>query len=249
MIVLKSKHELGLMREAGKIVAEAHEAIRRAVRPGVSTGKLNDIAEEVILKHGATASFKGYNGFPSAICASPNEVVVHGFPSYDRILLEGEIISVDIGAHYKGYHGDSAKTHAVGAVSEDVELLIRETRASFYKGLEQAVIGNRISDISHAVQEYAESFGLSVIRDFVGHGIGRDLHEDPPVPNYGRAGRGPRLDEGMVIAVEPMIALGTYKVKILDDGWTTVTLDGKYAAHYEHTIAITADGPELLTLL
>jgi methionine aminopeptidase, type I len=207
------------------------------------------MAEQYIRKCNAIPSFKGYGGFKGSICASINSVVVHGIPSKDTILKNGDIISIDIGALYNGYHGDSAKTHGVGDISEKDEELIAVTRQSFYEGFKKAVVGNRLSDISNAVQVYAEKYGFSVIRDYVGHGVGENLHEDPQVPNYGKPGRGPRLQEGMVLAIEPMIATGTYKVKVLSDGWTAVTLDNKNAAHYEHTIAITSGEPELLTIL
>lgn len=249
MIIIKSNHEIELMREAGKIVAETHALLKEAVRPGISTYELDRLAEKNILKYGATPSFKGYGGFSGSICASPNEVVVHGIPSRDIILKEGDIISIDIGAYYKGYHGDSAKTHAVGEISEEDARLIEVTRQSFYEGIKFARLGFRLSDISSAVQEYAESHGFSVVRDFIGHGVGKDLHEDPEIPNYGRPGRGPRLAKGMVLAIEPMINQGTYRVKVLGDGWTAVTLDGKKSAHYEHSIAITEDEPMILTQL
>ncbi|MDO4721188.1 MAG: type I methionyl aminopeptidase [Peptostreptococcaceae bacterium] len=249
MIIIKSNHEIELMREAGKIVAETHALLKEAVRPGVSTYELDRLAEKNILRYGATPSFKGYGGFSGSICASPNEVVVHGIPSKDIILKEGDIISIDIGAYYKGYHGDSAKTHAVGEISEEDAKLIEVTKQSFYEGIKFARLGFRLSDISSAVQEYAESHGFSVVRDFIGHGVGKDLHEDPEIPNYGRPGRGPRLAKGMVLAIEPMINQGTYRVKVLGDGWTAVTLDGKKSAHYEHSIAITEDEPMILTQL
>lgn len=249
MIILKSKKEIELIREAGKIVAYAHEMVREAVKPGVSTFELDLIAYKAILKHGATPSFKGYHGFPGSICASKNEVVVHGIPKKSDILKEGDIISIDIGACYKGYHGDAAKTHPVGIISEEDSILINETRASFYKGIEQALIGKRLSDISHAIQSHVEDYNLSVVREFVGHGIGQSLHEDPQIPNYGPPDRGPRLESGMVLAIEPMINQGTYKVQVLEDGWTVVTMDKKKSSHYEHTIAITDNGPDILTVL
>lgn len=249
MITLRSKHEIELIREAGKIVAEAHAAVKEAIRPGISTKELDKIAYDIILKHGAEPSFLGYGGFPASICASPNEVVVHGIPSEKTILKEGDIISIDIGAFKNGYHGDSAKTHPVGKISLEDEQLIKETRNSFYKGIEQAIEGNRLSDISHAIQQYVEAYGYSVVRDLVGHGIGRNLHEDPPIPNYGPPGKGPKLQTGMVLAIEPMINRGTYEVHVLEDNWTVVTDDGKRSAHYEHTIAITENGPQILTML
>ncbi|MDR1774809.1 MAG: type I methionyl aminopeptidase [Clostridioides sp.] len=248
MIIIKSKKEIELMREAGKIVAETHDILKKAIRPGISTSELDAIAEENIKKYNAYPSFLGYGGFKGSICASINDVVIHGIPG-ERILKEGDIISIDIGAYYKGYHGDSAKTHGVGQISDEDRKLIEVTKECFYKGIEFAKMGFRLSDISHAVQSHAENNGFSVVRDFVGHGVGSDLHEDPPVPNYGVAGKGPRLKEGMVIAVEPMINAGTYKVKVLGDGWTTVTIDGKKSAHYEHTIAITEGEPLILTSL
>lgn len=249
MITIKSKSQIQKLKDAGKIVAETHQLLKEAIREGISTYDLDQMAEQYIRKCNAIPSFKGYGGFKGSICASINSVVVHGIPSKDTILKNGDIISIDIGALYNGYHGDSAKTHGVGDISEKDEELIAVTRQSFYEGFKKAVVGNRLSDISNAVQVYAEKFGFSVIRDYVGHGVGENLHEDPQVPNYGKPGRGPRLQEGMVLAIEPMIATGTYKVKVLSDGWTAVTLDNKNAAHYEHTIAITAGEPELLTIL
>ena len=249
MITIKSKSQIQKLKDAGKIVAETHQLLKEAIREGISTYDLDQIAEKYIRKCNALPSFKVYGGCNGSICASINSVVVHGIPSKDTILKNGDIISIDIGALYNGYHGDSAKTHGVGDISEKDKELIAVTRQSFYEGFKKAVVGNRLSDISNAVQTYAESFGFSVIRDYVGHGVGENLHEDPQVPNYGKPGRGPRLQEGMVLAIEPMIATGTYKVKVLSDGWTAVTLDDKNAAHYEHTIAITAGEPELLTIL
>lgn len=250
MIILKSKKkEIEFIREAGKIVAYAHELLREAIKPGISTFELDEIAYRAIVKHNASPSFKGYGGFPASICASKNDVVVHGIPRKDDILMEGDIISIDIGAEYKGYHGDAAKTHPVGKITEDDARLIRETRESFYKGIEQALVGKRLSDISHAIQSHVEEFGFSVVREFVGHGVGRSLHEDPQIPNYGPPDRGPRLESGMVLAIEPMINQGTYKVQVLEDGWTVKTIDGKKSSHYEHTIAITDNGPDILTKL
>ena len=249
MIILKTKKEIEFIREAGKIVAYAHELLREAIKPGISTFELDEIAYRAIVKHNASPSFKGYGGFPASICASKNDVVVHGIPRKDDILMEGDIISIDIGAEYKGYHGDAAKTHPVGKITEDDARLIRETRESFYKGIEQALVGKRLSDISHAIQSHVEEFGFSVVREFVGHGVGRSLHEDPQIPNYGPPDRGPRLESGMVLAIEPMINQGTYKVQVLEDGWTVKTIDGKKSSHYEHTIAITDNGPDILTKL
>ncbi len=246
MIVIKSKQQIELMREAGKIVAETHQILKEAVRPGISTLELDKIAEDNIRKYNAIPSFKGYGGFPGSICASVNDEVVHGIPS-SRILKEGDIVSLDIGAYYKGYHSDSAKTHGVGVISEEDRKLIEVTKQSFYEGIKFAKEGYRLSDISHAIQEYVEKYGFSVVRDLVGHGIGAQLHEDPQIPNYGLPGKGPRLQSGMVLAIEPMINAGRYKVKILSDDWTVVTADGKKSAHYEHTIAITEDEPIILS--
>ena len=248
MIIIKSKQEIELMREAGKIVADTHEVLRQAVAPGITTMELDKIAEENIKKYNATPSFKGYGGFSGSICASINEEVVHGIPG-NRVLKDGDIISLDIGAYYKGYHGDSAKTHGVGVRSEEDRKLIEVTRESFYEGIKFARVGYRLSDISHAVQVHAEKHGYSLVRDLVGHGVGTDLHEDPQVPNYGPPGKGPRLQEGMVLAIEPMVNAGRYQVKTLADGWTTITVDGKKSAHYEHTIALTSDEPLILTKL
>ena len=248
MIYIKSRQEIELMREAGKIVAEAHELVREAIKPGITTMELDQIVEAHILKRGAIPAFKGYGGFPASTCTSVNHEVVHGIPGLKR-LEEGDILSVDIGALYKGYYGDSAKTHAIGKISPRAEELIEVTRQSFYEGIKFAKLGYRLSDISHAIQTYVESRGFSVVRNYVGHGIGTSMHEEPQIPNYGPPGKGPRLKEGMVLAIEPMINIGTYEVKVLSDGWTVVTLDGEYSAHYEHTVAITDDEPEILTLL
>ncbi|MCT4584165.1 MAG: type I methionyl aminopeptidase [Peptostreptococcaceae bacterium] len=248
MIQIRSSKEIEALKDAGKIVAETHELLREALKIGITTKELDELAEKNIRKYGATPSFKGYGGFPASICASKNEVVVHGFPD-KKPLLEGEIISLDIGAYYNGYHGDAARTWAVGNISEIDRKLIDVTQQSFYEGIKFAKEGYRLSDISHAIQAYVESFGFSIVRDFVGHGIGKDLHEDPQIPNYGLPNRGPRLTEGMVLAIEPMVNIGTYKVKVLSDGWTAVTMDGKKSSHYENTIAITKDEPLLLTVL
>lgn len=249
MITLKSEREIALMREAGRIVAETHALLAEALRPGMSTLELDQLAEAFIRGKGAIPSFKNYNGFTGSICASINEVVVHGIPSDDVIVNEGDIISIDVGAILGGYHGDAARTIGCGTVSEEAQQLMRVTEESFFAGIEQAVIGNRLSDISHAVQSYAESYGYGVVRDFCGHGIGTNMHEEPQIPNYGRPGRGPRLKAGMCLAVEPMINIGTYEVTVLADHWTTVTNDKKWSAHYENTIAITENGPVILTAL
>ncbi|MFT9494195.1 type I methionyl aminopeptidase [Anaerosolibacter sp.] len=248
MIIIKSNKEIEYMREAGKIVAYVHEMLRDAIKPGVTTKELDEIAEREILKHKALPAFKGYHGFPASICASVNEEVVHGIPGL-KTLKDGDIISIDIGTIYNGYYGDAAKTHPVGQVSEEALKLIEVTRQSFYEGLRFCMEGNRLSDVSHAVQTYVEGQGFSVVRDFVGHGIGQNMHEDPQIPNFGLPGKGPRLGEGMVLAIEPMVNMGTYKVKTLLDNWTVVTLDGRMSAHYEHTVAITKDEPMILTSL
>lgn len=249
MIIIKTQREIEIMRKAGKIVAGAHELVKRYIKPGISTMELDKIVEDYIRSCSALPAFKGYNGFPASICASVNDEVVHGIPSSSVILKEGDIISVDIGSIFEGYVGDGAKTFPVGKIDSEKELLIKVTRQSFYEGIKYAKPGFRLSDISHAVQTHAESFGFSVVRDFVGHGVGRKMHEDPQIPNFGKPGKGPRLQKGMVLAIEPMINAGTYHVNILSNDWTVVTLDGKPSAHYEHTIAITDGEPELLTIL
>lgn len=235
------------MKEAGKIVALAHKAVKEIIKPGISTKQIDDLVESVIVNHGATPSFKNYNGFPASACISINEEVVHGIPSPNRILQDGDIVSVDIGAQYRGYHGDSAWTYACGKISEDAKRLLEGTEMSLFKGLEFAKPNNRLSDISHAIQVYAESQGFSVVREFVGHGLGRDLHEDPHIPNYGLPHRGIVLKPGMTLAIEPMINLGNKEVKVLTDGWTTITRDKSLSAHFEHSILITKTGYEILT--
>ncbi len=246
MIELKNHAQIEQMKKAGKIVADTLELMRETVRPGVTTGELDRLAEEYIRKCGAIPTFKGYNGFPAAICASVNEEVVHGFPGL-RTLQSGDIISIDCGATFDGYVGDSAITLAVGEISEDLQKLLRVTEEALMLGIPQAIKGNRLYDISHAIQSHVEAHGLSVVRDYVGHGIGRVMHEEPQIPNYGKPGRGPRLEIGMVLAIEPMVNLGTYEVRTLSDHWTVVTKDGKASAHFEHTVAITENGPEILT--
>lgn len=242
MIVLKTRREIELLRDAGRISAEALMVAGEAVKPGVSTWEIDEIARKYILRQGAKPNFLHYNGFPGTACISVNEEVIHGIPSRRRILREGDIVSIDLGALYKGYHGDNAATFAVGRISDEAQRLIDTTRESLEIGLSKAVGGGRVGDIGAAVSEYCVSRGFGVVREYTGHGVGRDLHEDPAVPNYGTAGRGARLLPGMVIAIEPMITMGTHKVRSLPDGWTVVTLDGKYAAHFEKTVAIT-DGP------
>ncbi len=248
MIILKSEREINYLRDAGKIVAETHVEVKKAVKPGVTTLDLDEIAEEYIKSRGAIPAFKGYHGFTGNICASINEEVVHGIPGLKK-LKNGDNISIDIGAVINGYNGDAAITVPVGEVDAEVQKLLDVTEESLYKGIEQAIVGNRLSDISHAVQLHVEQHGFGVVRDYVGHGIGRSMHEDPQVPNFGSPGRGPRLKAGMTLAIEPMVNLGTYEVKTLDDGWTVVTLDGKRSAHFEHSIAITDGKPEILTKL
>lgn len=246
MIELKSDREINYMRDAGRIVAQTHQELAKAIRPGMTTKELDRIAEEFIVSKGATASFKGYGGFPASICTSRNQVVVHGIPGLET-LNNGDIISIDIGAILNGYHGDSAMTHPVGEIDETAQKLLAVTEESLYKGIEQAVIGNRLSDISHAVQDYVEKHDFSVVRDFCGHGIGRMMHEDPQIPNFGRPGHGPRLKAGICLAIEPMVNVGTYEVTVLEDKWTTVTNDAQLSAHFEHTVAVTEEGPLILT--
>jgi methionyl aminopeptidase len=249
MIIIKSQAEIDIMRHPCRVTGELLKALADYIKPGISTADIDNFCGNYIRHRDMVPTFKGYGGFPANVCVSVNEEVVHGIPSKKRILSEGDIVSVDIGAIYKGYTSDAARTYAVGEISEQAQRLIRVTEESFFAGLEKAVVGNRLSDISHAVQVKAESEGFSVIRDFVGHGVGKDLHEDPQVPNYGKPGRGPRLMPGMVLAIEPMIAAGTYEVETLMNNWTAVTIDGEYAAHYENTVVITDDGPEALTLV
>jgi len=234
------------MREAGRIVALTHQELSKSIRPGISTLELDELADQFIRSLGATPSFKGYGGFSGSICASVNQELVHGIPG-PRVLQDGDIISIDIGAEYKGFHGDSAWTYAIGSITDEAKKLMDVTEQSLYKGLEQAVPGARLSDISHAIQAYVEAQGLSIVREYVGHGIGRNLHEDPQIPNYGPPGRGPRLKPGMVLAIEPMVNAGERYVRTLEDNWTVVTVDNSLCAHYEHTIAITDDGYEILT--
>ncbi|MHB8171510.1 MAG: type I methionyl aminopeptidase [Thermincolia bacterium] len=248
MISFKSERELNYMRDAGRIVAETHREIAKAVQIGVTTKELDQIAEDYIAKQGAQAAFKGYHGYPACICASINEEVVHGIPSL-RQLENGDIISIDIGAVINGYYGDSAVTLPIGDISGEASRLLKVTEESLYKGIEQGVDGNRLSDISHAIQSYVEGNGFAVVRDYVGHGIGSSMHEEPQVPNFGKLGRGPRLRPGMTLAIEPMVNMGSYEVKTLADNWTVVTADKSISAHFEHTIAITLEGSEILTKL
>ena len=248
MIVLKTKRELAAMRDAGRIAARALRIAGEAVEPGVSTWEIDRIARRYIEEQGAIPTFLGYGGFPASACISVNNVVVHGIPSKDVIVREGDIVSIDIGATYEGFVGDNAFTFPCGKVSAEAEALMKATQESLYEGIKAAQAGNRIGDIGSAVQRYVEARGYSVVRTFVGHGGGAKMHEDPSVPNYGTPGRGVRLLQGMTIAIEPMINAGVSGVKTLSDGWTTVTADGKLSAHFEHSIAITSDGPVILTL-
>ncbi|UAC48298.1 type I methionyl aminopeptidase [Bacillus aquiflavi] len=246
MIICKTPREIEVMRKAGRIVALTHKELQKHIVPGMTTKELDVIAENFIRKHDATPSFKGYNGFRGSICTSVNNELVHGIPS-DRVLEEGDIISIDIGAKYNGYHGDSAWTYPVGKIDSDTEYLLEVTEVSLYKGLEEAKPGARLSNISHAIQMCVEANGFSIVREYVGHGIGQDLHEDPQIPHYGPPNKGPQLKPGMVLAIEPMVNAGSRYVNTLADHWTVVTIDGKMCAHYEHTVAITETGYEILT--
>ncbi len=248
MIVLKTNRELALMREACRISAGALRVAGEAVQPGVTTEEIDRIAYEYIIKQGAKPNFLNYNGFPATACISINDEVIHGIPSKKRVIREGDIVSIDLGATINGYHGDNAATFAAGKISPEAERLINTTRESLFEGIKAAVAGGRIGDISAAVQRYCEERGFSVVRDFVGHGIGTKLHEDPSVPNYGTPGRGVRLLPGMTLAIEPMINAGGYEVRQLSDGWTIKTKDAGLSAHFEHTVAITNDGPKILTV-
>ena len=248
MIVLKTNRELALMREACRISAGALRVAGEAVQPGVTTEEIDRIAYEYIIKQGAKPNFLNYNGFPATACISINDEVIHGIPSKKRVIKEGDIVSIDLGASINGYNGDNAATFAAGKISPEAERLINTTRESLYEGIKAAVAGGRIGDISNAVQRYCEERGFSVVRDFVGHGIGTKLHEDPSVPNYGTPGRGVRLLPGMTLAIEPMINMGGYEVRQLSDGWTIKTKDASLSAHFEHTVAITTDGPKILTV-
>ena len=248
MIIIKSDQEVDLMRESGKVTGFILKELENFIKPGISTADINGFVEDTIRKNGMIPTFKGYCGFPASACVSINEEVVHGIPDKKRILKEGDIVSVDVGSTYKGYVSDAARTYPVGKVSDIAQKLMDATRDSFFAGLEFCKVGYRLSDISHAIQVKAESEGFSVIRDFVGHGVGQEMHEEPQIPNYGKAGRGPRLAKGMVFAIEPMICEGGYDVRTLSNDWTVVTLDGKLSSHYENTVVITDGEPELLTL-
>lgn len=246
MIICKSDREINYMRDAGRIVARTHQELAKMVGPGITTSELDSIAEDFIIAQGARPAFKGYNGFPAAICASLNEQVVHGIPSL-RKMENGDIISIDIGAELNGYFGDAAVTLPVGEISSEAWDLIKATEDALAVGISQALSGNRLSDISHSIQTFVESRGYSVVRDYVGHGIGSQMHEEPQVPNFGRPGRGPRLRPGMTLAIEPMVNQGTFEVQTLGDNWTVVTRDNKLSAHFENTIVITDELPEILT--
>ncbi|MDF0644811.1 MAG: type I methionyl aminopeptidase [Nitrospira sp.] len=242
MIILKTPAEVARMAKASRVVAEALEVLKQAVKPGVTTDELDRLAESEIRARGAQPAFKGYRNYPKTLCASVNEQVVHGIPS-KRVLKEGDIIGLDLGAIVEGFYGDSAVTVGVGQVDDKTARLVRVTEEALALGIEQAVVGRRLSDISHAVQRHVEAAGYSVVTEFVGHGIGRQLHEEPQVPNYGRPGQGPRLQQGMVLAIEPMVNMGGAAVRVLDDRWTAVTVDGSFSAHFEHTIAVQPEGP------
>jgi len=248
VIIIKSAREIEQLKRSNAIVAKVFQELKKVVAAGIATLELDRIAEEVILSKGAIPAFKGYRGFPATLCISINEEVVHGIPSQRR-LKEGDIVSLDIGTRLNGYFGDGAMTLPVGEVDPEAKRLLEVTEMALYIGIEKARAGNRLFDISYAIQTWVESHGFSVVRDFVGHGIGMDLHEEPQIPNFGSPHQGPRLERGMVFALEPMVNEGTYEVRVLSDGWTVVTADGKRSAHFEHTIAITDDGAEILTIL
>ena len=248
MVSLKTARELSLMKDACRISAEALRAAGEAVKPGISTLEIDTIVRQYIEKQGATPSFLGYGGFPASACISVNSVVIHGIPAKTAVLKEGDIVSIDVGAYYRGFHGDNAYTFPCGKISENAQRLLDATKESLYEGIKQAQAQNRIGDIGSAVQEYVEARSYSVVRNYTGHGVGAKLHEDPSVPNYGTRGRGFKLLPGMTIAIEPMVNEGTHHTRVLGDKWTVVTLDGKLSAHFEHTVAITPDGPRILTL-
>ena len=247
MIAIKNERELNVMRKACKITAAARALAGEMVRPGVSTQQIDKAVHDFIVAQGAKPSFLGYHGYPASVCISVNNTVIHGIPG-GYVLREGDIVSIDVGAYYEGFHGDCAATFPCGAISTQAQKLIDVTKQSFFEGIRLATRGHRVSDISHAIQTYVESNGFSVVRSFVGHGVGAQLHEEPEVPNYGQPGRGPRLLPGMTLAIEPMVNIGTYDVKVLGDGWTTVTADGTLSAHYENTVLITDGEPEILTV-
>jgi methionyl aminopeptidase len=246
--VRRSADELAKMRRAGRVVAEIHEATRAAIRPGVTTAEINEVAADVLANRGARSNFLNYHGFPAVICTSPNDMIVHGIPG-DYVVKEGDILSVDCGAILEGYHGDAAYTVGVGEISDQARRLIEVTERSLWAGIDQLVVGNRLHEVGRAIQEVAEAAGFSVVREYVGHAIGTSMHESPQVPNYWPGSPGPTLKSGMVFAVEPMVNVGTFDTYVLDDGWSVMTADGKLSAHFEHTIAVTDDGPEVFTIL
>lgn len=248
MIIIKSKDEIALMRESGKVTGYVLSSLKDFIKPGMSTYDIDKYVDDVIRSNKMIPTFKGYGGFPGSACVSVNEEIVHGIPSKERILKEGDIVSVDVGSTYRGYVSDAARTYPVGQISDEAARLIRVTEESFFAGIKYARVGYRLSDISHAIQVRAEGEGFGVIRDFVGHGVGRELHEDPQIPNYGKPGKGPRLVAGMVFAIEPMISEGTYETETLLNNWTVITADKKLSAHYENTVVINDGEPELLTL-
>ncbi len=248
MIICKSPREIESLKKSNQIVALILEEIRRYIKPGITTIEIDRLAEKLIKKYHCAPAFKGYRGFPASICVSVNEQIVHGIPGKRR-LKEGDIVSLDLGVKLDGFFGDAAITVPVGKIDPESQKLLRVTKEALYKGIERAQLGRRLSDISHAIQSWVEKHGFSVVRDFVGHGIGKNLHEEPQIPNFGRPNFGPRLKEGMVLALEPMVNIGSYEVKILDDGWTAVTADGSRSAHFEHSIAVTKDGPLILSEL
>lgn len=247
-VTIKSPREIELMREAGRILAKTHEELAKNLRPGMSTWDIDHMGEEIIRSYGCIPSFKNYNGYPASICVSVNDEVVHGIPHKEHFLDEGDIVSLDAGVIYKGYHSDAARTYGIGEIDDDAKKLIEVTRQSFFEGIKFAKAGNHLDDISAAIQKYAESFGFGVVRDLVGHGIGSHLHEDPEIPNFARKRKGILLQPGMTLAIEPMITEGSYEVVWLDDDWTVMTEDGGWAAHYENTILITEGEPEILSL-
>lgn len=249
MVTIKSHREIELMRKAGKLLAQTHEEMAKAIKPGMSTWQIDKLGEEIIRSFGCIPSFLNYNGFPASICVSLNDEVVHGIPRKDCIVQEGDIISLDAGLIYEGYHSDAARTVAVGEISDEARKLIEVTKQSFFEGIKYAKAGNHLYDISNAIGDYCESFGYGVVRDLVGHGIGKNLHEDPQIPNFRQKRRGTKLQAGMTLAIEPMINIGTYEVCWLDDDWTVVTDDGSLSAHYENTVLITDGEPEILTIL
>lgn len=248
-VTIKSAREIELMREAGRILALTHEELGKALKPGMTTMDVDRLGEKIIRGYGCIPSFKNYNGYPASICVSVNDEVVHGIPSDKHVLKDGDIVSLDAGVIYKGYHSDAARTHAVGKISQEAEKLIEVTRQSFFEGIRYAKAGNRLNDISKAIQAYAESFGYGVVRDLVGHGIGSHLHEAPEIPNFSQKRKGIVLRPGMTLAIEPMINAGTWEVAWLDDDWTVVTMDGSLSAHYENTILITEGEPEILSMI